>query len=195
MNKFKSVLLLACAALWLLAGCGKQQQFKALEQICTPQIDKAKAMQSAENVLGKMQFTIDKVDAEQGLIRTKPLTGAQFFEFWRSDNVGSFNTAEANLQSIRRTAELTISQEADQLCIACNVNVERLNIPQRQISSSSQAYEMFSKSKPSIQSLKLERQQKRAGTWVSLGKDIRLQTKILKRLEKQIQKLQKEKAI
>ncbi len=160
-----------------------------------PDTAKAEAMQTAENVLGKMHFTIEKADADIGLIRTRPLPGAQFFEFWRSDNVGSFNAAEANLHSIRRTVEINIGQQNGQLCIDCNVNVQRLSLPQRQITSSSQAYGMFSQSCPSIQKLKLHPEQKREMAWIDSGKDVRLTTEILKRIEKQIAKLQKEKTL
>jgi len=172
----------------MLAGCAKQQQFKAVEQICVPGTAKAEAMQAAEDVLGKMHFTIDKADAERGLIRTKPLPGAQFFEFWRSDNVGAFNSTEANLHSIRRVAELNISQQGGQLYIGCNVKVSRLSLPEQQISSSARAYRMFSQSSPAMQILALHPQQKKGMAWVDLGNDTMLATEILKRIEKHVKR-------
>lgn len=187
--------VLACVALCFLAGCAEQQQFEAVEQICVPDTAKAEAMQAAEDVLGKMHFTIDKADAERGLIRTRPLPGAQSFEFWRSDNVGAFNSAEANLHSIRRVAELDISPRdlpggkpgsGGQLCIGCNVKVSRLSLPEQQISSSTRAYQMFSQSSSAIQRLELHPQQKKGMAWVDLGNDTRLATEILKRIEKQM---------
>jgi len=170
----------------LLAGCAKQQQLQTVEQICLPTAAKADAMQAAEIVLGKMHFTIEKADAEQGLIRTRPLPGAQFFEFWRSDNVGDLNSAEANMHSIRRIAELNISRQNGQLCIACNVNVQRLSIPEQQISSSARAYRMFSQSSPAVQTLILHPRQKKGMAWVNLGSDTMLATEILKRIEKHL---------
>jgi len=172
----------------MLAGCAKQQQFKAVEQICVPDTGKAEAMQAAEDVLGKMHFTIDKADAERGLIRTRPLPGAQFFEFWRSDNVGAFNSTEANLHSIRRVAELNISQQGGQLYIGCNVKVSRLSLPEHQISSSARAYQMFSQSSPAMQILALHPQQKKGMAWVDLGNDTMLATEILKRIEKHVKR-------
>ena len=170
----------------LLAGCAKEEQSAPVEQICSSGINKQQAMQAAEDCLGDMHFAIEKADVEQGLIRTKALTGGQFFEFWRSDNVGSFNTAEANIQTIRRTAELKISEQAGQLCINCNVSVRRLNMPERQTASGSQAYRMFTKSRESMQSLKLDSEQKKTASWVDLGKDTQLETEILKRIEQRI---------
>jgi len=172
----------------ILTGCAKQQQFKAVEQICVPAAGKAEVMQAAEDVLGQMHFTIDKADAEQGLVRTRPLPGAQFFEFWRSDNVGDLNSAEANLHSIRRVVELDISRQGGQLYIGCNVNVQRLSMPEQQISSSARAYRMFSQSSPAMQRLILHPQQKKGMAWVELGNDTMLATEILKRIEKHVKR-------
>ena len=197
MNKFRIQLFVACMAFCFLTGCAKQQQFKAVEQICVPAAAKAEAMQAAEVVLGKMHFTIEKADAEQGLVRTRPLPGAQFFEFWRSDNVGDLNSAEANMHSIRRVAELNISPRdlpggkpgsGGQLCISCNVKVSRLSLPEQQISSSTRAYQMFSQSSSAMQRLELHPQQKKGMAWVDLDNDIMRSTEILKRIEKHVKR-------
>jgi len=172
--------LIVCAL--ILMGCAQPQHQEVVEQICLSDMDKQQAMQAAEDVLGRMNFTIDKSDAEQGVIRTKPLSAAQSFEFWRSDNVGSFNTTEANLHSIRRTAELGISRQGGQLCISCNVKVQRLSLPERDITSSGRAYEMFSRSEPSIQILQLHPEQKKDMAWIDLDSDRQLATEILKRI-------------
>ena len=172
--------LIVCAL--ILMGCAQPQHQEVIEQICLSDMDKQKAMQAAEDVLGRINFTIEKSDAEQGIIRTKPLSAAQSFEFWRSDNVGSFNTTEANLHSIRRTAELGISRQGGQLCISCNVKVQRLSLPERDITSSGRAYEMFSRSEPSIQILQLHPEQKKDMAWIDLDSDRQLATEILKRI-------------
>ncbi len=177
--------LMACV--FLLAGCAKQQQYETVEQLRLDNIEKFHAMQTAEDVLAKMHFIIEKSDVETGFIRTRPLPGAQFFEFWRSDNVGPFNSSEANLHSIRRIAELNISQDSEKLYIDCNVKTQRLNLPERQITSSAHAYEMFSKSSPSMQKLRLNKQQKIDVVWVDLEQDKQLATEILKRIEERIE--------
>jgi hypothetical protein len=189
MNKLKSSLFTACAALLFLAGCAEPYRNETVEQICPAGIDKQQAMQIAEDVLGKLRFTIAKSDANLGVIKTRPLAGAQFFEFWRKDNVGSFNSAEANLHSIRRIAELNIKQQGTQLCIRCNVNTQRLHLPDRELTSRSQAYDIFSHGTPK-QKLKQNLKQKESMTWVDLGKDTRLATVILKRIENKIAKTQ-----
>jgi protease II len=191
MNKIKSLLFLACVSVIPFAGCAEQQQFKGIEQISIANQDVQKVMQAAEDVLGKMHFTIAKADVEQGLIRTRPLPGSQFFEFWRSDNVGSFNFSEANLHSLRRTVELDITQEQGQISVACKTKTERLNIPQRDVTSTSQVYRMFTESSSSMQRLELTSEQKKSMAWVNLGRDKRLETEILNRINKQITVQQK----
>jgi len=195
MNTFKLLLFMASMGIPVLAGCAEQQQFQAVEQICVPDLDKADAMHAAEETLGEMNFTIDKSDAELGFIRTRPLAGAQFFEFWRSDNVGALNSLEANLHSIRRIVQLDISHHdlpggkpgsGGQLCIGCNVKVYRMSLPERQVSSGARAYRMFSKSTASMQRLELNPEQKKGMAWVDLGREPRLETEILKRIEKRI---------
>jgi len=189
MNTLKSLLFTVCTAV-LFPGCAETQRYERVEQICVANTSKAEAMQAGEDVLGEMHFSVEKADAEQGFIRSRPLQGAQFFEFWRRDNVGDFNRAEANLHSIRRTEELDISevpsQEGRQLCIECDANVQRLNLPERQDTTSSEAYAMFSTSGPSIQRLKIHPEQRKDMMWVDLGRDARLETEILKQIENRL---------
>jgi len=146
-------------------------------------ISTADLMEIAESVLARMYFTIDKADVQSGLIRTKPLSGAQFFEFWRSDNVGTDNALAANLHTIRRTVTLDISQQDGELSVGCNVQVQRLSLPERQVSNSTRVYGMFSQSSLSLQRLKLNPEQKQQMAWIDLGRDSRLEAEILKRIE------------
>jgi len=180
----------------MLAGCaGQRGQTLTLgetEPVCFADLEKTAAMHAAEDVLAKMHFVIEKADPEAGLVRTKPLTGAQFFEFWRADSAGGFNAAEANLHSIRRTVEVEVRKQDNGLCIGCDVKTERLNLPEHEVSSSARAYAMFSRSSSSLQRMRLNPKQKEGVAWVDLGKDSRLATRILERIEKQITKLAKE---
>lgn len=184
----------------LLTGCAEEQQYGAVEPICVENVNKLEAMEIAEDVLAKMHFTIEKADAEpatpgidtrrwRGFIRTRPLAGAQFFEFWRSDNAGADNRLESNLHSIRRVVELNMSeqdegppQSGNRLCINCDVQKYRLSMPEHHVSSSARAYEMFSESNPALQNLRLNPEQKAGMAWIDLGKDRQLAAEILKRI-------------
>jgi hypothetical protein len=185
--------LIACAL--FVAGCTEPYRNETIEQICPAGLNKQQAMQIAEDVLGEMHFTIAKSDANLGIIRTTPLAGAQFFEFWRKDNIGAFNFTEANLHSIRRIAELNINQQDSHLCVRCSVNTQRLRLPEREIRSRSRAYDMFSQSSSSRQQLKLNPEQKEGMTWVDLGQDKQLATVILKQIENKITGTQKGKSL
>jgi len=79
-----------------------------------------------------------------------------------------------------------ISQDSEKLRIDCDVKTQRLNLPERQITSSTQAYQMFSKSSPSMQKLRLDKQQQTGVAWVDLEPDKQLATEILKRIEKRM---------
>ena len=184
--------LMACALFW--AGCA-QQQYETINQICPSGINKEQAMRIAEDCLGELHFSIAKSDADLGFIKTRPLTGAQFFEFWRKDNVGSFSSAEANLHTIRRIAELNITRQNTQLCIHCNVDTQRMRLPEREIRSQARPYNLFSQSGSSWQILKLNPDQKQDMTWIDLGNDDKLTTVILKQIENKIAKMQKGKSL
>ncbi len=191
--KLCSYALIACVL--IVAGCAKPYKAETVEPICPAGIDKQQAMQIAEDVLGKLHFSIAKSDANLGVIKTRPLAGAQFFEFWRKDNVGAFNFDEANLHSIRRIAELNINQQDTHLCISCNVNTQRLRLPEQELHSRSRLYEIFSQSSSSKQKLILNPEQKQGMAWVDLGSDTKLATVILKRIENKIAKTQKGKSL
>ena len=169
-----------------LAGCSRQYHSEAADPIQTAGITKAGAMEFAEEVLAQLHFTIDKVDARSGLIRTRPLPGAQFFEFWRGDNVGPDNHLQANLHTIRRTVELNITQEGEKICVGCHVTIQRFSLPEREITSSARAYDMFSRSTPSLQRLALNPEQQKAMAWIDLDEDIPLANEILRRIEERI---------
>ncbi|MDD5064442.1 MAG: hypothetical protein PHQ35_06765 [Phycisphaerae bacterium] len=189
----RSYALIACAL--FAAGCAKPYKGVTVEKICPAGIDKQQAMQIAEDVLAKMYFTVAKSDANLGVIKTRPLAGAQFFEFWRKDNVGSFDSAEANLHTIRRIAEINVKHQDTLLCLSCNVNVQRLNMPEQEFRSSSRVYEMFSQSSSTQQTFVMNPRQKESMAWVNLGNDANLATVILKRIENKIAKMQKGKSL
>ena len=191
MNKLILNKLFACSLLFWLAGCAENKYTKTIEQLCPPATTKAEMMTAAEQALAGMHFSIEKLDVDAGYIRTAPLSGAQSFELWRSDSVGSFNRSEADLHSIRRAVEINISEQAGQLCINCKATTQRLSLPQSQ-STAGQSRPVMSPDQRSIQKFKLGHEQKSNLTWTDLGRDNQLETEILKRIEKQLAATRKE---
>ena len=133
-----------------------------------------------------MHFTIAKADAEQGFISTNPLRAGQSFELWRSDNTSQLALAEANLHTIRRTAELTVSESSGRQCALCEVRVERMSLPEHEVVGAGGAARMFTKSRGSLQRLKLNPSQEAPMTWIDLGRDAALETEILSRLKQKL---------
>jgi hypothetical protein len=140
-------------------------------------LERVAVMKVAEDVLSEMHFTIEKADVESGLIRTRSLSGAQFFEFWRSDNVGPYYAALANLHSIRRIAEVRIQQQGDKVFIRCDVQIQRLSVPEHKAAGSPGA---------PVRRLAPTPEQEKGITWIDLGKDTMLSTEILNRIQKHI---------
>jgi len=188
MSNRKYFYFVAVALFTILTGCGTEEKFAASEPICL-QGYREPAMQAGEEVLDDLCFIIEKYDVDKGLIRTRPLSGAQSFEFWRGDNVGAFNTAEANLQSIQRAVELSFSESDGRVCLRCRVYVERLSIPDKQISSISGLSGAFTTSDASLQRLQLNPEQAEKMVWLQLGPDAALERKILGLIENKIVKL------
>jgi len=101
--------------------------------------------QSALEVLRRYQFRLDRQDRRAAMITTYPMTGQYPLEFWRRDSVTSFAKAENALQSTYLTATVLIVPDgAESFRPIVRVDVSRSNYPEAHISSSAQAYSMYS---------------------------------------------------
>ncbi|MCJ7693733.1 MAG: hypothetical protein MUO22_10030 [Sedimentisphaerales bacterium] len=190
MDRFKVLLFTVLASLVLLSGCGAEYSGKKVEQLRISGGGKAEAMVAAEMVLGKMGFAISKSDFESGYITTRPLRTGQFFEFWRSDAVGEFNSAESNLHCIRRTVVIDVTKEAEQLYVDCDVSVERLSLSEAPLGSRSEAYDKFPQSsrleRSGLESIERDLRESRGAEWIDLGGDPELAEVILTQIEEKI---------
>jgi len=176
----------AVSALAATAGCAEPQASQVPEPLRLHDVAYADVMQAAEKTLDQMHFVIDKLDAEQGIIRTEPLRAAQFFEFWRHDSTDLSSALEANLHTIRRSAELRIREDDGRVLVDCTVLVERLSLPENEMASMSQAYQMHSQSTTSTQRLRLTPRQRAGMTWVELGQDSGLEARILEAIARKM---------
>jgi len=186
-------------ALALSSGCAGQPSVSkasgpdiageaSATRICLRGAVQREVVQAAAETLERMHFAIEKLDAEQGIVRTEPLTGAQVFEFWRSDNASAFSALEASLHTIRRTVQLQIGQEAGRVCVDCDVAVQRLSLPENEVASISQVFQMHSRSTVAVQRLELNPQQRQAMAWTDLGTDRELAARILKRIAARLER-------
>jgi hypothetical protein len=189
-----SYILSAVAGAALLGGCAAQPEAIQTKSLFVDPAIRVQLFQAAEETLGSMHFVIDKLDVNSGVVHTQPLRAAQFFELWRGDNVGSFNAAEANLNTLRRVVELRVTEEEGFLHVACDVRVQRLSLPENEVISVSQAYRMHSRSKISVQRFELSPRQEKLMTWIDLGRDEHLAQKILERIAGRLKRLEEQKA-
>jgi hypothetical protein len=167
----------------MVMGCAGQREGDTLTELCLVSVNARTVLEEAEEVLGQMHFQVEKSDAEAGYLRTRPLRGGQFFEFWRKDNAGACNAAEANLHTVRRTVEMETKEKGGNLCVTCSVKTERLSLPAGEVDVSTRAYGMFTKSEGRMQRLELRERQKEQMEWVELGEDRMLANVILQGLE------------
>ena len=103
--------------------------------------------QASLTVLRKYYFTIDRQDRRAGVITTLPMTGKQWFEFWRRDAVTPADAAESSLHTIYRSVTVTIRPSAPGAGTfepTVHSKILRSDRSQLQMTSTSEAYGLFS---------------------------------------------------
>jgi len=102
-----------------------------------------------EGALATLQdyrFPIDQQNRRDGQITTLPVTGQQWFEFWRKDAATPHDLAESSLQTIYRTVRVTVSPvPGNQQIFAAHVEVftSRSDRQTRELTDVVQAYHLF----------------------------------------------------
>lgn len=181
----------ALAGALLSLGCAAPNTTAEPAHVVYPEgVTTAAVIDAAHDVLADMHFAIEKLDAEHGVIKTRPLRAGQFFELWQCDNAGGYNIAEANVQSIRRIVELRIESEATDASgphIECNAVVQRLALPSNEVAGVSQAYLMHTRSQSTLQVFEVTPQQRAQMAWIDLGQDPQLAAEIVKRIGRKLQ--------
>lgn len=170
-----------------IAGCQQPAQIED-KPVCFAQSQKQKAFEASEKVLKNMNFTIEKLDLENCYISTRPLSGGELLEFWRSDNASITDAMHSSLHSIRRSVQLQFTEKAETVCIDCTVSVERLSMPSTEIATYSEMPSMFSKGSASRQQLRLKKDMERQMTWIPLDDDDNLAALIKQKIKTQINK-------
>ncbi|MEN8126934.1 MAG: hypothetical protein ABFR90_03920 [Planctomycetota bacterium] len=176
------------AILFLVTGCASQQQVVSEDPACLPDTPTGQVMQAARAVLAGMHFDIEKYDTDARYIRTRPLSGAQFFEIWRQDNTSASAAAQANLHSIRRIVELELTPQGTATCMQCRVQILRLSIPEAPLAGTGRMSGVYTDSDSRYQSLQVDNSNVAQIEWLDAGTDQSLERKILNMIREQIQK-------
>ncbi|NLZ06045.1 MAG: hypothetical protein GXY19_12810 [Phycisphaerae bacterium] len=190
--RISNVVLLLLGAT-LLSGCAMQQpRGEVAETVEISGVRTAEAVDAATKVLRQMRFAVEKADAQAGVVRTLPLTGGQFFEFWRSDNADLSSSLEANLQTLRRSVLVEVAQVNGMLQMRCTIRVQRLSLPGNEVASVSQAYRIHSHSTRTTQRIDPDPTQKGDMSWIDLGDDPKLAAEILRKIAQHIGRPEKD---
>ncbi len=134
------------------------------------------AMNGSRAMLGGMGFRFDKFDTDGGYLRTEPLGGSQFFELWRDENVGAYNAAMANVNSIARIVEMNFKAAGQSVYVDCRANIMQLSLETGDLDGVSDMKNAFTKSSGGFQRLSLKSGDAR---WINLGRDVMLEDKVL----------------
>jgi hypothetical protein len=144
-------------AMWSLAaffGCAQHTTPVAPRQQLTPGQGNFQAVWDAACfVLRGHGFVLDRQDRREGTITTHPLMSRHWFELWRKDAAYGKDLAESSLQTIYRRATVTIaptSPGAETFRATVRVDVGRSDKKEIQITSTSEAFNLFTTVSPDI---------------------------------------------
>lgn len=155
--------------------------------------------------LRESDFQPRLADRRDGLIIAGPTTSAQWFEWWRGDSPGMYQTFESSIHTVRRTvtvkldplnpaptvttpaitpAELASPPEPPpargEFRLAVRVDKERYSAPERQATTALGAMAIYNERLPTVEGLRNARSV--GEHWVSLGRDVELEAFWLDRL-------------
>lgn len=95
-----------------------------------------KLFTACEEVAREFFFKIDRIDYRSGVLTTKPMISAQWFEPWRRDVRTIADRNESSIATIRRTIRFEFSREGDKAwAMTPKVLVERQVLAGRRITS------------------------------------------------------------
>ncbi len=185
-----------------LAGCQAPPPPSGPTELTLHVPDYEAFVDSSLSTLRLYDFKPDRVDRVGGLIVTAPTTSGQWFEWWRVDSLGAYQTCEASLHTTRRIVTVNIVPAAADTGVApvpepvetspttaptggtyrvaVQVDKQRYSAPERQITTASGALAIYSERTPTVEGLRGPRS--RRVEWVPLGRDGLLESFLLAKL-------------
>lgn len=171
------------ASLMLAAGCQAPAPPTGPTERIVQVPDREAFIESSLSVLRRHDFPPEFVDRSRGMIITRPATSGQWFEFWRIDARGGYQTFESSIHTLRRVVTVNIEpteaddQGPDSYRLQVQVDKSRYSAPERQVTTASGAMAMFSTRLPTTTGLRQAMQ--RYAHWVPLGRDPLLEAYLL----------------
>lgn len=180
----------------LAGGCQAPPQPTGPTELVLQISDYDRFVDDTVSFLRQCDFPPDYVDRATGVIISKPATSAQWFEPWRVDSPGGYQTIESSLHTMRRVVTVSIAAEGAssagaesqpamlasgaQYRVAVQVDKARHSAPERQVTTASGALAIYSERLPTTEGLRGARS--RGEAWVPLGRDGLLEAYLLARL-------------
>jgi len=190
--------LIAFGLAWLAVfGCQAPSQPNGPTEITLHVPDYEAFVDASLSTLRLYDFRPDRVDRAGGLIVTAPTTSGQWFEWWRVDSLGAYQTCEASLHTTRRIVTVNIvpaeppppapaaenpttASAGGTYRVAVQVDKQRYSAPERQITTASGALAIYSERTPTVEGLRGPRS--RRVDWVPLGRDGLLESFLLAKI-------------
>ncbi len=146
---------LVVAMAFALAGCGlgpvkytRPVAAAPSREITAAERDYEAVWQASHEVLRRCYFKVDREDRRAGVITTYPLTGRHYWEIWRKDVARAQDITESTMQTLFRATRIIIAPtdaNATAFRAETEVLVTRSNMPEAQVTSTSEAYRVLLK--------------------------------------------------
>ena len=120
-------IVLLATAVFALGGCARDVRLD--NPLDIPTANPERVAKVTERVLQELRFQLIYPKVVPERIETAPLTGASWWEFWREDTVGGYQTAESSFHTIRRHVSVALKPREDGTQLAVRVTKERLAQP------------------------------------------------------------------
>jgi len=148
-------------------------------------LDREAFLDQTLTILRQRDFTAEFVDRDKGLIITRPATGKQWFEFWRIDSIGAYQLAESSIHTIRRIVTVRMAPDdpdnpGEDYVVSVQVDKERYSTPERQVTTASGAFAIYSEHLPTTEGLAAARSADEH--WIPLGRDALLEAHLLDKI-------------
>jgi hypothetical protein len=137
---------------------------------------------STADVLRAHNLWPDRQDRLDRVITTFPDTSPQYWEFWRPFPTSNFDRLEANLETVRRQAEVHFAPttQPTEYEMSVRVEVERYCLRERQATDAASAFQLFGARLPTTEGRTESRQ---AGAyWLPIGRDGQMESALLDRI-------------
>jgi len=172
-------LLLLCAAM-TGSGCATGASGRFSNPMTFAGTDAETVEHVARRVLMELRFDLEYPESSEGRLATDVLTGASWFEFWREDTLGTMQSLESSLHTIRRRATVSISPKDSGSQVFVQVVKQRKSAPGLGPETMAETFNIYG-----TEDTDLMRQNELAPTlyeWVDMGRDELLEQDILERI-------------